>query len=100
MKADLKEKLESMVELVDNVMVDPDVDIEYFIPEVITTSTEVKEGELPFIVVKYAEDASLERKIHLHEHHYNQSAQEIANFVTFSVEQFKEEIDSLKYGAQ
>jgi hypothetical protein len=96
----LKAKLEDMVSLVDNVMIDPDIDVAYYIPEVINSAENHKPDEDPFILVKYAEDDKLERKIHLHESHYNQSAEEIANFVTFSVEQFKEEIDSLKYGAQ
>jgi len=34
MEKELKEKLEQIVELVDKLMVDPDIDIEYCIPEV------------------------------------------------------------------
>jgi hypothetical protein len=38
MEKELKEKLEAVVELVNNVMVNPDIDLEYCIPEVATTS--------------------------------------------------------------
>ena len=38
MDKEVKEKLEKVVELVNNAMVDPDIVIEYCIPEVLTTS--------------------------------------------------------------
>lgn len=89
----MKAKLENVIELVNNAMVDPDIDVECCMPEAETASD-------PYILVKYAEDDMLERKIRLYEKYMEKPAQEIADFVTFSIEQFKEEIDSLKYGAQ
>ncbi|MDH5465712.1 MAG: hypothetical protein OEW60_08750 [Thiovulaceae bacterium] len=98
MKRELKEKLETIVNLVDKMMVDPDIDIEYFIPEVVTTSNSVNLSTDPFILVKYAEDKYVERKIRLTDKYLNNSAKVIADLVTFSVEQFKEEIDSVQMG--
>lgn len=96
----LKEKLETVVTLVNNMMVDPDLDIEYCIPEVATTADSCDVSGDPYIMVKYDEDKYVERKIPLRAQYLEKSPEDIANLVTFSIEQFKEEIDSLKYGAQ
>lgn len=96
----LKEKLEQVVERVTNTMVDPDIDIDYFIPEIAVTTTDEEKGEFPYILVKYAEDKYVDRRIPLKVDYMEKSAEEIANLVTFHIEQFKEEVDSLHYGAQ
>ena len=84
MSKELTEKLEKIVELLNNVMVDPDIDLEY-------CSTEA----VPYILVKYSEDKYIERKIRLTDKYLKNSAEEIANLVTFSIEQFKAEVDSV-----
>ncbi len=94
----LKNKLKTTVSLIDNIMVDPDIDVEYCIPEVAMTLDEKEIESDPYILIKYTEDSYIERKIALNDHYSDQSAEEIANYVTFSIEQFKEEVDSLKYG--
>jgi hypothetical protein len=99
MSALLTDKLREVVDLVDKVMIDPDIDVEYYIPDVLVTANG-QTGADPFILVKYHEDDYVERKFSLDERHVHGSAKEIANFVTFSIEQFKEEVDSLRYGAQ
>lgn len=98
MEKALKEKLEKIVELVDNAMVDPDIDIEYCIPEVATTADSCDVSGDPYIAVKYSENKYVERKIRLTEKYLNNTAEEIANLVTFSIEQFKEEIDGVQLG--
>lgn len=100
MEQALKEKLESVVALVDKAMIDPDIDIEYCIPEVEMTSDSCDVTGKPYILVKYNEDKYVERKISLSDKYLEKTAEEVANLVTFSIEQFKEEIESLKYGAQ
>jgi len=100
MQQALKEKLEKVVQHVNNAMVDPDIDIEYCIPEVEMTVANGDGSTNPYIIVKYSEDQYVERKIGLSGNDLQKSAEDIANLVTFSIEQFKEEIDSLKYGAQ
>lgn len=96
----LHEKLEKIVELVNNVLVDPDIDIEYCIPEVETTTESCDVSGDPYIMVKYvvSEYTQPTRKIRLTDKYLNSSAEEIANLVTFSIEQFKEEIDSVEMG--
>jgi len=98
MKAALKEKLEKVVELVSNVMVDPDIDLEYCIPEVATTTEACDVSGDPYILVKYSEDKYITRKIRLTDKYLDHTPQEIANLVTFSIEQFKEELDSVHMG--
>lgn len=91
MEAALQTKLDAVVELVNNVMVDPDVDLEYYLGG--------DTGEDPHIMAKYSEDNYRERRICLGKY-LDKTAEDISNYVTFSIEQFKEEIDSLKHGAQ
>ncbi|MEA2046976.1 MAG: hypothetical protein U9O64_00860 [Campylobacterota bacterium] len=96
----LKEKLEQIVILVNNAMVDPDIDIEFCIPEVATTSETCDVSGDPYILVKYvvSEYTQPTRKIRLTEKYLDNTAEEIANLVTFSIEQFKTEIDSVEMG--
>lgn len=110
MEKELKKKLEEVVALVNNVMADPDIDIEYCIPEVATTSDSCdipsgskEPGDLsgdPYILVKYvvSEYTVPERKIRLGRTYLPYSAEKIADMVTFSIEQFKTEIDSVEMG--
>lgn len=102
MEKELKEKLEKVVELVKNAMVDPDIDIEYCIPEVATTSDQCDVSGDPYIVVKYIteEHDVHERKIKLRKNYLEKTAEDLANLVTFYIEQFMEEIDSVEYGGE
>ncbi len=98
MEKALKEKLEKIVELVNNAMVDPDIDIEYCIPEVATTSDSCDVSGDPYLSVSYSEDKYVKRKIRLTPKYLEQTPEEITNLVTFSIEQFKEEIDGVQLG--
>jgi len=100
MNKDVKEKLEKVVELVNNVMVDPDIDIEYCIPEVATTTETCDVEGDPYILVKYVVTATnvRTRKIRLGRTYLKQTPEEIANLITFSIESFKGEIDSVEFG--
>jgi hypothetical protein len=95
-----KAKLEEIVQLLNHVMVDPDIDIEYCIPEVATTSESCDISGDPYINVTYvvSEYTKPTRKIRLTNTYMRNSAKEIANLVTFSIEQFKTEIDSVEMG--
>lgn len=95
-KKEIKEKLETVVALVEKAAVDPDIDIEYCVPEVERTSDSSYLVGDPYILVKYSEDKYVQRKIRLTDKYLRNSAEEVANLVTFSIEQFKEEIDSVQ----
>ena len=100
MEAKMKEKLEKIVLLVNNVMVDPDIDIDYCIPGVETTLKICDESGDPYILLTYvvSEYTKPTRKIHLGNTALKSTPEEIANQVTFSIEEFKGEIDSVEMG--
>jgi len=100
MEKQLKVKLEQVVELVNNVMVDPEIDIEYCIPGIAMTSESCDTSKDPYIIMKYvvSEYTQPTRKIHLTRSYTKYQADEIARLVTFSIEQFKTEIDSVQMG--
>lgn len=102
MEKETQEKLGKIVELVNNAMVDPDIDVDYYIPGVEVT---VKDGESdksgdPYILLTYviSEYTRPTRKIHLGKTMLMSTAEEVANQVTFSIEEFKGEIDSVEMG--
>jgi len=94
MKTELKEKLEKVVDLVSNAMVDPDLEIEYSIPEVEVTSNSVDINKNPYILIEHTANKYVKKEIKLTEKYLKLTPQEIANLVTFSIEQFKEEIEA------
>ena len=102
MEKALKEKLEAVVELVNNVMVNPDVEVEYCIPEVATTSETCDVSGDPYIEMKYASGGThvMKQKLPLKQHYLNKTPEDISNLVTFYIEQFIEQIDSVENGAQ
>lgn len=97
---ELKAKLENIVALVNNASVDPDIDIEYCIPDVATTTESCDVSGDPYIEVTYVvgEYTKPTRKIRLTTTYLQNTPEEIANLVTFSIEQFKTEIDSVEMG--
>ncbi len=101
MEKALKEKLEKVVELVNNVMANPDVEIDYCIPEVATTSDSCDVSGDPYIHLKYIANGThaMEQNIPL-KRDLDKTPEDLANLVTFKIEQFIEEIDSVENGAQ
>jgi len=96
-----KENLKKVVTLVNNAMVDPDIDIDYCIPGVETTLETCGESDDPYILVTYvvSEYTKPTRKIHLGSAAgLHGTPEEIANQVTFFIEEFKGEIDSVEMG--
>ena len=95
-----KDKLKKIVSLVNNVTVDPDIDIDFCIPGVETTVETCDKSGDPYILVTYvvSEYNKPTRKIHLGSTTLQNTAQEVTNQVTFSIEEFKSEIDSVQMG--
>jgi hypothetical protein len=100
MEKETKAKLEKVVELVKNAMVDPDIDIDFCIPGVETTLDDCDGSGDPYILVTYvvSEYTKPTRTIHLGKTALLSTAEEIANKATFSIEEFKGEIDSVEMG--
>jgi hypothetical protein len=101
-KQESNKKLEKVVELVNNTMANPDIELEYCIPEVATTSETCDVSGDPYIHLKYAASGThvMEQKLPLKQHYLNKTPEDISNLVTFYIEQFIEEIDSVENGAQ
>lgn len=100
MNTETKAKLEQIVALVDNAMADPDLDIDYCIPGVKTTVKECDESGDPYILITYVvgDYNKPTRTIHLGSTMLRSTAEEVANQVTFSIEEFKGDIDSVEMG--
>lgn len=96
----LKEKLEEVVSIVDRAMTNPDIDIEYCIPEVSTTMDNCDVNGDPYILVTYdvSQYRKPTRKIRLNGTYLPYDAQKISDLVTFSIIQFMAEIDSSEIG--
>ena len=99
-----KEKLERFIGLVDNIEMDPDVNVDYFIPGVLVTPHADGSGERggPYVQFSYAFNGTDQHVQHMPLTHgyLEKTPEDLANLVTFSLERFKEEIDSRQYGAQ
>ncbi len=98
MEKELKNKLEEIVTLVDKLMVDPDIDIEYCIPEVAVTADNCDLSKDPYILVQYfiSEYHKPTRKIRLTKTYLRNSPEKISNLITSSIADFKTEIDSVE----
>lgn len=100
-REELDNRLTQVLELVNNAMVDPDIDIEYYIPDSDSTSSSCDMHVDPYILVTYviSEYNKPTRKIRLRDSALRRNTPEsIANQVTFSIEEFKGEIDSVQMG--
>lgn len=99
-KKENKEKLGKVVLLLEKATVDPDIDIDYCIPGVKTTLDNCEEPGDPYILVTYVvgDYNKPTRKIHLGSTALLSTPEKIANQITFSIEEFKGEIDSVEMG--
>lgn len=100
-KEDLNNRLTQVIELVNKSMVDPDIEIDYCIPDVESTVSNCDIHSDPYIMVTYVigDYNKPTRKIRLRDSALRRNTPEsIANQVTFSIEEFKGEIDSVQMG--
>ncbi len=91
-KKELKVRRDKVIALVSNANVDPDIEVEY------CPSGGPKD---PYILVKYiiSEYTQPTRKIYLRSTALRRNTpEELANQITFSIEEFKGEIDSVEMG--
>ncbi|HIC44952.1 MAG TPA: hypothetical protein EYO73_11955 [Sulfurimonas sp.] len=100
MQKEMKKKLETIIELVNKTMVDPDIDIDYCIPEVDTTLKVCDQSGDPYILLTYvvSEYTKPTRKILLGRSTLMGTAEYVANNVTLSIIEFKTQIDSVEIG--
>ena len=102
MQQAIQEKLEDVVDLIHKTMTNPDIELTYHIPDVAMTAENAEITHDPYIHLKYFvnEDHTQEQNIPIKQVYLSKTAEDLANLVTFYIEQFTEEIDSVEYGAQ
>lgn len=102
MNQELHDKLEDVVDRVSKVLVNPDIELDYEIPSVAMTGENDDVSGDPYIVLKYTmgETHTQNQKIPLKKNYLKKTPEDLANLVTFYIEQFMEQIESVEYGAQ
>ena len=99
MNTELRTKLERIVGLVNNAVVDPDIDLEYCIPEVLSTTESCNVSGNPYILMTYElSDTKPTRKVSLGKTALQSTPEDLAQHVILSIEAFKDETDSFKMG--
>ena len=94
MREQIKTKLTQVIELVNNVLVNPDINLDYFIPEESTQD--------PYVLLKYTINGThiQEQIIPIKRNYLKKTPEDLANLITFFIEQFTEQIESTENGAQ
>jgi hypothetical protein len=102
MQQELIAKLEDVVDLLDHALTDPDIELSYCIPEIAMTTENPDVSGDPYIHLKYMSNGThlMEQNIPIKHNYLKKTPEDIANLVTFYIEQFIEQIDSVEYGAQ
>ena len=102
MQAEIQVKLEDVVDLLDKNLANPDLELTYHIPDVSMTVEDAHSTGDPYIMIKY-----LVKGLHLHEQevpikqiYLKKSPEDLANLITFFIEQFIEQVESVEGGAQ
>jgi len=95
-----QEKLKKVEALVNSTMIDPDIDIEYCIPELGVTSDACGVSEKPHILLTYVEDeyTTRTRKVSLGTTALQSTPEDLSKHITLAIEEFKDEMDDIKMG--
>ncbi len=97
----LREKLHGLAEEVKKNMANPDIELDVCF-EGIEEAESCEPMKYPYIKVKYitSERDLHEKIIEISPDHWNKSLDELKEYVTFLIEQFMEEVDSVEYGGE
>ncbi len=102
MDKEIKEKFERLAKELKDVMANPDIDIEVCFKNVEEGESCKVDAPYPYIKVRYiTEEHDLhEKDIEIAPDHWGKDVNELKEYVTFMIEQFMEEIDSVEYGGE
>lgn len=102
MQQELVQKFEDVVDIIDGALTNPDIQISYCIPDVAMTTEDADVSGDPYIHLTYLSNGThkMQQNIPIKANYLKKSPQDLANLITFFIEQFIEEIDSVEYGAQ
>ncbi len=101
MDKETRDKFQRLAGELKDMMVNPDIEI-----DVCFKGIEEAEGcevrEIPYVRVRYTteEHDVHEKDIEISEDNWKKSVEELKDYVTFMIEQFMEEIDSVEYGGE
>lgn len=92
------EKLENVVRLLKHNVIDPDIDIDYCIPEVNISSKECDVWDQPYIIIRYTVDENNVpwKIIRFTKHYLEYPAEKIVNLINFTIEQFISEVEKIQ----
>ncbi|MCS7261951.1 MAG: hypothetical protein NZ560_00810 [Aquificaceae bacterium] len=96
----MEEKLKEQAEEIRKNMANPDIDIEVCFPGDVDEGCELK--SYPYLKVKYVVEGHdvYEKEIDIDPVYLDKDVKDLANFVSFQIQQFMEEIDSIEYGGE
>jgi hypothetical protein len=96
----LKDKLRQIAKLVHGIAVDSEINVTCCMPGVTMTSQTCNTSEEPYVMIEYVVDKYTKptRKIHMTRGYLNHDPRVIADLITYSIQQFKTEIDSVQMG--
>ncbi len=102
MDKEVKEKFEQLAKELRDMMVNPDIDIEVCFKDIEVGESCDTDKKIPYVKVRYTTDEHNvhEKDIEIAEDNWNKSVEELKEYVTFMIEQFMEEIDSVEYGGE
>jgi len=99
-KRELKSRMEEIVELVNDAMIDLEVEVDYCIPELVTDATSCDVSNKAHILLTYREDeyTTRTRKVSLGKTALQSSPADLTQHVLQAIENFKEEADDIRMG--
>ncbi|RLJ71205.1 hypothetical protein BCF55_1504 [Hydrogenivirga caldilitoris] len=102
MDREVKEKFERLAQELKDLMANPDIDIEVCFKDIEMGDSCDIDKKIPYVKVKYIteEHDVHEKDIEIAEDNWSKSVEELKEYVTFMIEQFMEEIDSVEYGGE
>ncbi len=98
----IKEKFQRLAEELNDMMINPDIDIEVCFEGIEQGDSCERNKPYPYVKVRYTTDEHNvhEKDIEISPDNWGKSVEELKEYITFMVEQFMEEIDSVEYGGE
>lgn len=99
-KRELKSRMEEIVKLVNDAMIDLEVEVDYCIPDILTDSASSDITNKAHILLTYSEDkyTTRTRKVSLGKTALQSSPADLTQHILQAIESFKEEADDIRMG--
>jgi len=99
-KEEYKNKMQNIISLVNDAIIDIDVDVDYCIPEAEIVSTSCDKLSDAHILLTYIEDeyTTRKRKVSLGNVALQSTPEDLTKHIVLAIEEFKDETDDIKMG--